>query len=82
MKKIKGYIDSPIIDPPDKHTYLIASVVASPFYDANPVRPVTLIVHHEKHEPVFSEVEVKAILMKYAHKVEQQTGIWVSPFEI
>lgn len=62
-KKIQAYIDAPVIDPPDQHTKLIASVVAAPLADADPVRCVTLIDHEgNKHERTFTESEVRAIL--------------------
>lgn len=62
-KKIKAYIDAPVIDPPDLHTKLIASVVAAPFVGADPVRCVTLVVHDSgKHERVFTESEVAELL--------------------
>jgi hypothetical protein len=67
-KKIQAYIDGAVIDPPDQHTKLIASVVAAPFFDANPVRCVTLVDHHsDKHERVFTESEVKAMMEDVAH---------------
>lgn len=57
-KKIQAYIDAPLIDPPDQHTKLIASVVAAPFVDADPVRCVTLVVHDGSHERVVTESEL------------------------
>lgn len=85
-KKIEAYIDGAVIDPPDQHTKLIASVVAAPFVDADPVRCVTLVDHQsDKHERVFTESEVRAMMEDvkaiaaehsrkcYTNRIEQMT---------
>lgn len=38
----------------------------------------TVVVHDGKAERVFTESEVKAMLMRASHLAEQHTGKWVS----
>lgn len=43
-----------------------------------PWMPATMVQHNGPHERVFTESEVKAMLMRASHLAEQHTGKWVS----
>ena len=61
-RKIQAYVDAPIREHRDLHTGGIAYVVYAPYVD-DEVRCVTLVDHEgDKHERVFTESEVMAIL--------------------
>lgn len=74
-KKIQAYVDAPVREHHDLHTGGIAYVVHAPYIDEE-VRCVTLVDHQsDKHERVYTESEVKAMIAAILREAEQVPSV-------